>query len=234
MTTRSNINHLGGFGVKKKLAAILFLVFAAGLASASYAKTAPQYVPSAVALYKNGALVTEDGSYSGGGYYSIPFGSTVQFDIMAFPDSVTESFQELDETVISGDSFSIKFTPIVDGTSEGVSWSMTQEDTISNAKIDPKVRAQKIATLSITGVDYPNRKDSDHANIYINCEYSFKRPSGVESGITSKKSNVIAIKAVPRGGGGGGGGGCDSLGIGASLFVVLGGAFLLRRGQIRR
>jgi hypothetical protein len=211
--------------VKKGFLAAVFFVFVAGFGSASYARTAPQYVPDSVALYRDGKLVAEGGSLQGG-YYEIQFGKTVQFDVMAFPDSVTGAFLELDGTVIGGDSFSIKFTPIVGETSEAISWSMTQEDVIANSKLDSKVHAQKIATLSITGLDYPNRKDSDYAKVYIYCEYSFKRPNGADSGIISKTSNTVAIKAVP--GGGGGGGGCDASGMGFWLFT-LAGAFLIRR-----
>jgi hypothetical protein len=205
---------------------MMVFVFVAGFRDDAYAKTAPQYVPDSIALYKDGKSVTQDGSVSGGSY-NIPFGKTVTFDLMAFPDSVTGSFLELDDTVIDGDSFAIKFTPVAEGTSESISWSMTQEDEISNAKLNPTVRAQKIATLSVSGVDYPNKKDSDRADIYIYCEYSFKRPNGADSGIISKKSNPIAIKIVS---GGGGGGGCNGLAAGP-LLCTLGALLVFRKNR---
>jgi hypothetical protein len=216
--------------MRKALLAVVVFVFAVGFMRGANAQTAPQYVPDSVALYKDGKEVTQDGSFSGG-YYNINFGATVTFELMAFPDSVTGQFLELDATVIEGDSFSIKFTPVVDGTTEAISWNMTQADAVSNTKIDPKVRAQKIATLSVSGVDYPNRKDSDHADIHVYCEYSFKRPDGSDSGMLTRKSNVIAIKAVS---GGSGGGGCNSLGLGFLFFALTGTFLITKKGLLKR
>ena len=123
----------------------------------------------------------------------------------------------LDETVISGDSFVIRFTPVVEGISNSVSYSITQDEIISNSKIDPRLGAQKVATLSVSGVNYSNRKDDDYADITVYCEYSFKRPDGTDSGNITLKSNVIRIR---QSSGGGGGGGCDA-GFGVLPVLLL-------------